>query len=316
MFELRLTEKERETLRAIAHSGDMDVGDVAQALGSLYPAASRLLASLARKGLVDTSRRGQSKRVSLSDTKHTQLFKRLLAEFGHMSLEHLLSNSSLEVLSYISEHPLSRRELVERSSLSDKTVKATLRRLRSVGIVASRESFRYTLAERFRLLGEFIAEFRAYLNQKTAEGFAPDSVVLWQRGREFIIRTEAEKSEKNFFPTATTAFHQHGVELLLSHERYYFYSPSKSSLGVEDVLLHTLVLDKNSTRIILSTLLLWEKNKQQLNTQYLVEKAEEYGLSEVVKSLESYLTSRGQARPKHFPSWQEYLSRAKEYGLS
>jgi len=316
MSELKLTEKEIAALRAIARSGERHVGDVAQALGSVYPVASRVVASLAGKGFVNLSRTGRSKSVSLSDTKHAQHFKRLLAEFGHMNLEHVLSDSSLEVLSHILDGPLGRKELTERSSLSDKTVKVALRKLRAVGVIVSKGRFRYALSERFRLLGEFITEFTAYLNQKAAERFAADSVILWQREREFIIRTEAEKSERNFFPTATPVFHQYGIELLLPRHRYYFHSPYRSTLRVEDIILHTLALDRDSTRNILSVLLLWEKNKQWLSVEYLSEEAEKYELRDVIERLEGYRRTEGEVRPEHFPSWREYVSRAKEYGLA
>lgn len=310
-----MTGKEIRALRAVAQSREMDVGEVAQALDSLYPVASRVVASLGRKGLVNVSRRGYSKMVSLSDTVHARLFKRLLAEFGYMNLERILSGSSLEVLSHILDGPLSRRELVERSCFSDSTVKASLRRLRGVGVVTSRERYRYALNTRFRLLGDFIEDFRIYLNLKVAEKFAVDAVILWQSGEEFIIRTEAERSEPGFFQTATTAFHRYRVELLLPRQRYYFYSPYKKWLRVEDVILHTLLLDRDSTKIILSVLLLWEKNRKKLRVEYLAEEAEKYGLKDMVEGFESYLTTKGEVRPNHFPSWQEYLSRAKEYRL-
>jgi len=162
-------------------------------------------------------------------------------------------------------------------------------------------------------LKDFLLEFRRYLNLKVAQEFAKDSTILWQRDEEFLIKTTEPKESKNFFLTSITAFHKYGVQLFLPEYYYYFYSQRKKKLNVEDVVLHALLLDPTDTRVIMSVLLLLEK--QKVNSDYLIKESDRYQLSTTVGNLINYIHAKGKAKPEHFPTWKEYEAKAKEYEL-
>jgi hypothetical protein len=231
-----------------------------------------------------------------------------------MNFEKILTGSKMEILSHITDNPLKRKEIEKLSGLAPKTVKVALKRLREFGVVLLEGRFMYVLNERFGLLREFIEEFRRYHNQRLAEGFSTDSVIIWQRGREFLIKTGSSKEHKGFFLTGISAFHRYGISLFLPDYNYYFYSPYKTKLSAEDILLHTIRSDLNSTRTILSALLLWRKN-YRMDVKYLLREAEKYEISNVVKALMDYLNTEGKAKPEYFPTWAEYIAKAKEYEL-
>jgi len=314
-FDFKLTSTEMRVLRVVGRGDEMTVGGISKATNSPYPALSRVISSLVNKGFLRVSQRGLSRWVSLSDAKHAQLFKSLLSESSHMNFEEALADSSIEVLSHIADAPRKRSEIEERSGLTAKTIKATLKRLREFGVVIAKERFTYILNTRFGLLREFVEEFRRYHNQRLAEDFSADSVIIWQRGKEFLVKTSSSKDRDGFSLTGISAFHQHGVKLFLPDYNHYFHSPYKTRLRVEDILLHAITTDPYGTRTILSVLLLWKVNEAQIDVENLLEEAKKYQIEDAVNALIDYLNSDGRKKPEYFPAWSEYLIKAEEYGL-
>jgi glucokinase len=82
---------------------------------------SRVLRALEDTGFVTIKKIGLSRIVAISETKHASLWRKLALEFGHMSLEELLSGTSLQVLSAICSLTLSnRREIAQAASVSER----------------------------------------------------------------------------------------------------------------------------------------------------------------------------------------------------
>jgi len=309
---MKLTINEIRILKEVAKGSSKVIGDIASSLNISHASFSRTLRLLKKKGLMETEKRGVSKRVFFSETKHSTLLKTLLTELEHVKFEDFLSGSSLEILYFLSKSPLSRKEIVLSTGLSQKTVQTKLKTLREFGIVFSERGF-YRLNERFDLLKDFLLEFRRYLNLKIAQEFAKDATILWQEDAEFLIKTSEPKESKNFFLTSITAFHKYGVQLFLPEYYYYFYTKRKKKLNVEDVILHALLLDPTDTKVIMSVLLLLKK--QKVNSDYLIKESDKYKLSTTVGNLINYIDTKGKAKPEHFPTWKECEAKVKEYEL-
>ena len=307
---MKLTKNEIRILKEITKESGKGVGDIAGSLNISHASLSRILKSLKKKGLIETEKRGASKYVFFSETKHSTLLKTLLTELAHVKFEDFLSDSSLKILYFLSKSPLSRKEIVLRTGLSQKTVQTKLKSLREFGVVFSERGF-YRLNERFGLLKDFLSEFRRYLNLKTAQEFAKDATILWQEDEEFLIKTSKPRESKNFFLTSITAFHKYGIQLFLPEYYYYFYTKRKKKLNVEDVILHALLLDPTDTKVIMAVLLLLKK--QKVNVNHLIKESDKYQLSTTVRHLINYLNTKGKAKPEHFPTWKEYQTKAKEY---
>lgn len=309
---MKLTANEIKILREIAKGDGRRIADISISLDIFQQSLSRTLKSLMKKGFIETEKGGISKYLFFSETKHSTLFKTLLIEFTHVKFENFLSGSSLEILYHLSNSSLSRSEIVFRTGLSEKTIQTKLKNLREFGIVFSEKGF-YRLNERFDLLRDFLLEFRRYLNLKIAQEFAKDAIILWQEDDEFLMKTSERKELKNFFLTSITAFHRYGVQLFIPEYYYYFYSERRKKLKLEDVILHALLLDPNDTRVIMSVLLLWKKNK--VNVNYITKESNNYQLSIAVDDLIKYRQTRGKFKPDYFPTWNEYEVKAKEYRL-
>jgi DNA-binding transcriptional ArsR family regulator len=296
-------------LRELCFGEYRKIDDLAGALDKSLTRASIALKDLEEKGIVDVERQGLSKRPVFSGNKHAALLKAFISEHFHMKIEEVLAGSALEVLLPLAYEKLDTSEIVEISELSESTVRRNLKKLGEVGIVVRG----YTINPRHRQLKEFIKEFQGYINQQTAISFARDSVILWQRGKEFLVKTKKEKEGKYFLLTGFSKMGEFGIPLILRGFYYYFYSPFKKAVGMEDAALHVLVTEPSSTTNVLYALLLAAKN--QFDMDYFKKEGKKFGLENTAMDIEKYIETRGEHKPRFFPRWEEFKSKAGEYEI-
>jgi hypothetical protein len=180
-----------------------------------------------------------------------------------------------------------------------------------VGIVQKRDGT-YFISPRFNALHDFVVEFRHYLNEKIAREFANDAIVLWEWNTDFIIESKRPEERQGFQLTGVSLFPLFGIRLL-APSSYFFYSPFPRKLRIEDAILHSLLIPNKT---MLPILLAWKKNERKLNLHYLEEQAEKYGAEPSVTGIAQYFETHGSQRPTGFPPWEEFIVRAKEYGLA
>jgi hypothetical protein len=171
---------------------------------------------------------------------------------------------------------------------------------------------KYSVSPRFQSLADFVIEFRHYLNEKITTEFASDGVILWESNHEIIVESKRNREADGFQLTAVSLFARFEIPLLAGTS-YFFYSPRRKKLRLEDAILHALLLPDRS---ILPILLVWKKNRQEISLPYTERQAERYGASDRVQKTVRYFETRGAERPEGFPPWDEFLVRAREYGLT
>jgi len=314
MQPMKLSAKEIICLRAVVNAGSARASGIATTIHTPRPHVSRLLGALEDAGLVTIKRIGLSKIVAISETKHATLWRKLVLEFGHMPLDELLSGTSLEVLSAICSARLStRREIAQAALVSEPSVALVLEKLKQVGIIQKAASV-YKIPPRFQTLMEFVIEYRSYLNLRIAQEFANDAVLLWECNAEFIIESQSPRAKKGFQLTGASSFARFGVPLIALRS-YFFYSPSDGKLKLEDNVIHSLLLPAREMNL-LPILLVWRRQEKAMNMQYLKTRAQEYGAAEPVRQITEYFVSKGQDRALGFPSWDEFVLKAREYGIS
>lgn len=271
---------------------------------------SILVASLKKKGLVKTEKRGKYRMVSLSEAKPPELFKRLASKFGHMPLDRILSGKSLPLLAVLRDTPLSVHELCIKSNLPRSTLYHTLNRLANYGIVGEKER-RYFLVERYRLFHEFAREFYELQNSIKAREFSRDAVVMWSGIGEFILSTEEYKGRKsgNFHLTGLERFGDFGVELIGTGRYQYYYSEKAGKLSLEDVILHALLVDF-SPRTILYSIVLLLAYRDRINRKKLFNLSRKYDVS--VGEVLGYLEGK-EVKGYPYPSMEEVRETFKMY---
>ncbi len=309
---LSLTVGEIRCASFIAVSGKASLSEIRKGLEIHAGAASRLSASLQSKGFIEVVKNGISKTISMLESQHAQLFRKLVLEYKHIPFHRLLAGPSLEVLSAICNWNLdSRKEISQMSLVSEASVARSIEKLKQTGILQKRDY--YIINPRFQTLKDFVLEYRHYMNQKAAQSFAKDAVILWERNREFIVETLRKEENKDFHLTGLSAFGRFGIPLMMPSS-YYYYSPSGKRLGLEYLIMHSLLLPP-SERITLATLLVWKKNEKSIRTSYLLEQAAKYNVKEKVKEIMEYLASSGMKLTPRLPAWDEFESKAEEYGI-
>lgn len=314
MIKLSLTESEIKYLEIISTDGNVSVSHLCDKTKSLPSMVRRSLSSLEEKGFIKKYRVGLPKEISLSDSKHALIFRDMVLESRHVPFHKYLSGSSLEVLSALCFLNLrTRKEIQEYSSISEPSVARVFLKLKRVGIMQKRES-EYVLSPRFETLKNFVIEFRHYLNQKIAKEFSQDSVILWERNDEFIVESGTKKGdEAGFHVTGPSGFGRFGIQLFMMIS-YHFYSPRKKELDLEDTITHSFLIPM-SQRTMLPVLLAWKKNEKRIDRERLTSVAEKYKVRELVDSIYEYFNSKGKQRIEEFPTWEEFKSKAGEYGL-
>lgn len=299
-----LSPREIALLRCLGDGG-LPRKEVARITGMLQPELTRLVKSLESKGIISVHKKGISSSIAFSNTKHASILRRVLDEYGHMRLEGILSLASFRVIACLAARPaLTREELRVFSGISPRTLQTVLMKLREVGIVRVQGRGVYVLSERFAPLRDFAREMMSFSNQRKALSFSTDSIIIWERGPEFMVRSRARKEDKDYKLTAFSAFGDYGVPLI--QDWHYYYHPVGSwRRTVDEVLLQSMLIRPRDTRENTAILMMWEKNGLSRRLNRIREAAAKYGLEKALETIVAYLHDPEKNRPPGFPRVRE-----------
>lgn len=291
--EIGLSPREIALLRHL-RDGEQPRKEVAIALGIPPSGLTRLVKSLESKGIVVVRKVGMSSSMNFSDMKHASILRRILNEYGHMELEEILSLASLRVIiSLATQSPSTRPEMLSSSKVSPRTLQTVLSRLRAVGMLRIRRRGTYELSNRFELFADFARELVSFFNHKKALAFSSDSVVVWERGNEFVVRTRAREERDGFMKTAFSAFDGYGVPLVQDWH-YYLHPHGTWRRTPEEVFLQSLLIRPLSSREFNALNMLWSRKNLRLRMSQLRAKARRYGVdADLERLIDSF---RGQER--------------------
>ena len=290
--------------------GEEAISELASELGLSIYRTSVLVASIKRKGLAKTEKRGRYKIVSLSEAKPAEIFKRLASKFGHMPLDEILSGRNLALLAVLMDIPLSAHELCIKSNLSRSTFYHVINRLSNYGFIGEKDR-KYFLIERYRLFHEFAKEFYELQNSIKAREFSRDSALIWSGVGEFILLTREYKGKDsgNFHLTGLGRFRDFGVDLIGTGQYHYYYSEKTGKLSLEEIIVHALLIDFSPRTILYSTVLLLVY-KDRIDQKKLFEFGRKYDVR--VSELLKYLEGK-EVKKYPYPSMEEVKEIFKMY---
>jgi DNA-binding MarR family transcriptional regulator len=282
--EIELFPREIALLRCL-RDGGLPRKEVAITLGMPQSELTRLVRSLESKGIVEVRWNGASSSLFFSEMKHASMLRRILNEYGHMRLEEVLSLASLRVVASLAMQPAStRKEILSSSGVSARTLQTVLSRFRGVGILSAHKRGVYELSDRFLPFADFVRELMSFSNQRKASAFSSDSVVIWERGKEFIVRTKAREEGDSFRRTAFSAFDGYGVPLV--QDWHYYYHPRGGWRRTPDeVLLQSLLIRPLGSREMSAVKMLWDRKTLGRNINQLRAKARRYGVNAELEGL-------------------------------
>ena len=164
-------------------------------------------------------------------------------------MNNIITNSSLHVLSVL-KNPYLIIEIAEMTGLNRKTVSSTIHELAKYGIVLQKEN-KYYFSKRHPLIRNFVKDYWRYRTNKNLKAISDQSILIWQRGPEFLFRIDADLDDRNkmvskrsIHPTAIGVFYKYDLKVM-SDTRYYFHG--KRKLKVEDHIIHTILIEPNSS---------------------------------------------------------------------
>jgi DNA-binding HxlR family transcriptional regulator len=272
------------------------------------PLLSYSLKKLSRKGIIRTTKRGYRKYTYFNDSKHASLIRDLLLIYDYVNWENLLPGSAIEILFQILNKP--ERNLKD---FSKATLWRHLRNLRAHGIL-KRDNHGYVISSRFSILADFLTEYQRFLVATAVKSISESAVILWQKDLECLLRVpkSVDFHQENFYKTATSCFYELGIPLI-SDFNVYFYSKTKQRIRIEDILLHTLLIEPNNVRYTLYGLLLLKKFWNKIDKKYLLKESQKYNLNPQVNGMLQFLETHKSQKDVALPSWEEFVAKAKEY---
>jgi hypothetical protein len=268
---------------------------------------SRILKKLQQKGFIQTARERHQKAAYFSETKHASLLRDLLLSYDFMDWENILCGNSIEIL-------LRTLDDDDLSGFSHATRWRYLKELKARGIITETQK-EYQINTRFPVLTDFLKEYERYLVTKIAKTLSENSVILWQKGMEFLVRApnSAVALSEDFHKTATSIFADYDLPLFSEFD-IYFYSTTKQTIKPEDAILHTLLIEPSNMRYSTYALLLLKKTEKQIDKTYLIREAERFGLETQIEGMLEFLQTHIRPEGQPLPTWGDFAEKAHDYG--
>jgi len=302
---LNLTKKQLKLLRHVAAAKEISVMELAHATGTHPTYMPRALKDLESKGFTKTEKKGNTKTVSMADTQHASLLRKLILDQPHLNLD-VLSGKALSILAAINCLNLKTWDEIEESSgVSYLTVQKHITSFKEIGLVQKKQT--YIISPRFQIIKEIIEAFQDYTHRREAERLAGGAVVKWGCGQCFLLETEKILGLQ---ATGITAFPWYGAQFI-TDKNLYLYQKKKKKLTLEDHLLYHVISEKTSNTLPL--LITWRLNRNKLDEEKLSEKAYRYKVDHVIDSILDYMETEGLKQAEFLPDWAEFTNRYKEY---
>ena len=284
------------------------ISELADRMGRSQNRVSEIVSGLSAKGLVLKQREGRSKRIVPTESKAVELYHDIITRYGHTDPPKLLAGKGIELLYYLDE-PITVRELAERTDNYRNTVHRRLKTLQNRGIVGKTDST-YVLTEEFTVFHEFATELIHHDHRRKVGEAVDTSTILWEDHESFLFETPEEIEDERFVLTGPRRFQEHGIPLLPTDRRHYLYTESQLTLGPEELICHTLLIDSGPRYQSYCLLLM---SAVDIDDDRLGRLAQRYDVSTLVEDLITYLETRGSVRTDSQPSWDEFRELAQEY---
>ena len=250
------------------------------------------------------------KAVFFQYTKHASLFRDLLIEYSHMKWEKILSGLGIDVLFQITTEPNAT------GLISKTTFWRYFRYLGSTGIATCNFESHCQINSRFSLLRQFLFEYQTFIIKRLIDSVSNKAIVIWQKDFECLVRVP--KSEHINYPgftkTATSRTEDFGIKFFSDYD-FYSYTKLIKPLRVEDIILHTLLIERGNIRYTTYSLLLLRQQLKAIDKGYLLKRAMWYELSSQINAMLEFIKTRGKRTLAGLPTWAEYESKMKEYQI-
>ena len=299
--------------RVISNHRNLSVRDLSILMRKSESSVSQIVKRLETKGIVESERKGMKKIVNTSDRNYAITLSGMIKNEPNIPWEKILSYSNLAVL--ISD--ITGEDAFE-DELSSISKWRAIRNLKMYGAYYNSQK-RHPIGN--RNLSSFLKEYSEHVSLKhIIENIPEDAIMIWRKGFSCLFKIKSnsingrKKLPDSSIPTAITASPHYGIQYITG-DSYYFYEPRLDRLSLEDVILHTLLIDPDSQTYNTYAVLLALKNRNKINFDLLLTKSRKYDLIEKTTNLIDYLKSNGKMRKWPLPKPDELQEQGDLYGV-
>ena len=299
--------------RVISNHRNLSVRDLSISMRKSESSVSQIVKRLETKGIVESERKGMKKIVNTSDRNYAITLSEMIKNEPNIPWERILSNSNIAVLMSKIEG-----EETYEDGLSSISKWRAMNNLSTYG-------FYYNPYEK-RVIGNrylisFLKEYSEHVSLKhLIQNIPEEAIIIWRNGFSCLFKIKSNstngkiKLPDSTIPTAITASPHYGIQYITG-DSYYFYEPRLDRLSLEDVILHTLLIDPDSQTYNTYAVLLALKNRNKIDFDLLLAKSRKYDLMEKTTNLIEYLKSNGKMRKWPLPKPDELQKQADLYGV-
>lgn len=258
---------------------------------------------MTENGLATKERKGMQITVHKAQTSQAQKLDTIAKRFQRLPLEKILTYSKLKLIAILN-YPLNKKEISQITNTSRQWTYKIIKDLTQYGIILKNQKG-YHINPTHQILNEFAKEFYEYKNHQKIKKISEQTQIIWQHGEEFLFKTK--KNLDKYPLTAVSAFSKYDLPLI-DNTKYYYNT--KRKLKTSDIILHTILINPQSKTYNTYACLLYEKTKPT----NIIKKSKIYNLSKHMKNIISFIKNH-KPQKKFLPTWNEYHSLAKQYGL-
>jgi len=305
MYALNINEL--RTFKAIC-DGTGSTAGLAKALNVSPISVYRAIQSLSSMKLIEARRTGKRLLHSPSAHGHSKALAAYLRGNGR-PIEPLIGSRLLVLLS-VSSIPKSLDRVAEEVMLTSESVRRIVWTLKGFGAIRQDKST-ISIPQQDTALVRFLQDFSRGASMATLDSIAPAGTILWNEGLEFIFTSRAPVSSRGVSETGITAMSKRGLQFI-SDTRYYHCAYWRPRLKKEDIAMHQILIDPNSTRNISYGLLFLMRGGY--NPAYLAKAGYAIGAGVLAIHITEYLKGEVVDNP-HFPNESDMEQLRAQYGV-
>lgn len=300
-----LNKNEIRVFRSICE-GHASATELSEATSLSVISIYRIVQSLLSKKLAISQRRGKSNIITRSHHGHSRALAAYLEGSIH-SIESLIGSRLLVMLS-VSSNPKTIERIARETRLAEESIRKIIWELRGFGSI-TQDGDMVSIPPSDRVLTRFLREFSEGACAAVLEDIASSAAMQWSEGLQFIFTTREPCDTLGVRDTGITAMSRRGLQFL-SDTKYGYYAYWRPSLRPEDIALHNVLIDTNSSRGIAYSLLFLQKTGYRKT--YLRLQGEAIGAGELSEQMIRYLDGESVENP-FFPTREDMNELLEQY---
>jgi hypothetical protein len=210
----------------------------------------------------------------------------------------------------ISHVSKSMERIAMETRLKRDTVRVLAWSLKNYGII-NQEGSNIRISPTDFFMTQFLQDFSKGVNLNIMEDKTPVGIMLWSGGLECVFSTPSLEDSSGIRKTGISAMANYGIRFV-SETEYYHYSNWNSELKPEDIVIHNLLSNPFSSRVVSYSILLLKKTG--FDKAYLLEESRYAGIGHPVREMIAIMSGKA-TKNRFMPSMADLEDLCSQYGV-